>query len=408
MADVFCERSYPALVTERLWTPTFVGLSLAGLCSSMIFYLLVPTMAGYAIERFDSSPTVAGALASIFFIGALLARFVSGWVVERLGTRRMAVVAVSFYLLTTAGYLIIPGIEIALGLRLLNGIGFGFFSSALATGVMMTVPARRRAEGAGWFGVSLSLAIGLGPFVALQLKSTPWGMQAVFGAALACALLAFVLVITAGRGLPTRIALEAGQEATGWRTMLDRRAMGIGVMMLFGGFAYAAILTYLDEATSGTSLAAAAGWFFLVYAVGVMVIRPVAGRTQDTRGERVVLIPAWVLYVVALGLVAFAANGAMLLIGAAILALGWGSITTGGQAAAVNRVPATRTGAAIATYYFMLDLGTGAGPILLGQLVEPFGYRGVFVASMVVCLAGLVAYLLLLRRGGAPEARPAD
>ncbi|MGJ3508285.1 MFS transporter [Enemella sp. A6] len=385
-------------MTERLWTPTFVGLSLAGLCSSMIFYLLVPTMAGYAMERFGSGPTAAGALASVFFIGALLARLVSGWLVERLGTRLMALVAVSFYLLTTAGYLITPTIETTMGLRLLNGVGFGLFSSALATGVMMIVPARRRAEGAGWFGVSLSLAIGLGPFLALQLKSTPWGMQAVFVAALGCALVAFVLILTAGGGLPGHTAPEPGHESGGWRNMLEGRAVGIGVAMLFGGFTYAAILTFLDEATSGTHLAAAAAWFFLVYSIGVMVVRPVAGRLQDARGERIVLIPAWIFNVIAVAMVAFANHGAVLLAAAAILALGWGSITTGAQAATVNRVPPARTGAAIATYYFLLDLGTGIGPIVLGTLVGPFGYRGVFIAAVLACVTGFVAYLVHLRR----------
>ncbi len=89
-------------MSERLWTPAFVGLAVANFFSSMIFYLLVPAMASYAVERFRASPVEAGALASIFFAGALLARLVGGWLTDRFGARAVAIGAAAFYVLTTA------------------------------------------------------------------------------------------------------------------------------------------------------------------------------------------------------------------------------------------------------------------------------------------------------------------
>ena len=49
-------------MSERLWTPSFVGLSFAGFFNSMIFYLLVPAMAGHAVDTFGAAPVEAGAL----------------------------------------------------------------------------------------------------------------------------------------------------------------------------------------------------------------------------------------------------------------------------------------------------------------------------------------------------------
>lgn len=391
----------------RLWTPTFVGLALATFCSAMIFYLLVPTMATHALDAFGAGPAAAGALASIFFIGALIARGVSGGLIDRFGVRRVALVAAVWYVATTAAYLPAPSYEATFVVRLLNGTGFGLFSSAVVTGAMLTLPPTRRAEGAGWLGVGVSLAIGLGPFVSLSVVHGPWGMGGVFAAATACAALALALVAALGRGLPGSpvAAADPGRPALrGWRTLLDRRAVGIGVVVMLGAFAYSAILAFLDPATTGTPLKPAASVFFLVYAGVVLVARPVGGRLQDRFGERAVLLPATVLLVVAMALVATLASGWVLLAGAVVLGFGWGTMTSGGQAAAVSRVPNERTGAAIATYFFLLDLGTGVGPIVLGALVPAVGYQGAFAAALLAAVGSVAAYgVELLRARRAPR-----
>lgn len=66
---------------------------MAHFCNSMIFYPLVPTRASYAAAEFGAGPAASGALASSFFIGALAARLVSGWLAPRLSPRILGQVA---------------------------------------------------------------------------------------------------------------------------------------------------------------------------------------------------------------------------------------------------------------------------------------------------------------------------
>ncbi len=386
------------MTQQPLSTPAFIGLSVANFCNAMIFYLLVPAMAGHAVDAFGASPGEAGTLASIFFIGALLARLVAGWLTDRFGSRRVAILASAFYVVTTATYLVSPSLLVMMGVRLLNGVGFGLVGSALVSGVMMTLPAGRRAEGAGWFSVGISVAIGVGPWLALTLAGGPSGMRIVFVAAAVAAALGLLLIVTFRRGLPGIDPDAPGPTTLALGSMLDARALGLGTLMLIGGFAYSAILTFLDPATRGTDLAAAASWFFLAYAVVVLVWRPAAGRLQDRLGEGALLAPAWALFALAMGVVAASGTPWVLLVGAVLLGFSWGTLTTGGQAAIVTRVPRERTGAAVATHFFMLDLGTGLGPILLGLLVPTVGYTGVFWVAAALTVAGLPIYLLELRR----------
>ena len=390
---------------HRLWTPSFVGLAFAGFCNSMIFYLLVPAMARYAVDRFGASAVEAGTLASIFFAGALVARLFGGWLVDRFGARGIAIGAALFYVVTTAAYFASPTLAVMLVVRTLNGVGFGLLGSALVSGVMLTLPSGRRAEGAGWFSVGISVAIGLGPWLSLNLASS-LGMTAVFVAALVAAVLALVLVLLFRSGLPGRGAHGEGDPpAFDLRTLLDRRALGLGSVVLIGGFAYSSVLAFLDPATRGTPLAPAASWFFLLYALVVLGWRPVSGRIQDRAGEAPLLVPSLVLFAIAMAVAAGSHQGWMLLLGAVLLGFGFGSLTTGAQAAVVSRVPRERTGAALATHFFMLDLGTALGPILLGGLVPSIGFRGVFWVAAACTMLALPLYLLDLRRFRARSGR---
>ena len=110
------------------------------------------------------------------------------------------------------------------------------------------------------------------------------------------------------------------------------------------------------------------------------------------------LVPALVLFAVAMAVIAAAENGWVLLRGSALLGFGWGSMGPGGQAAIVSRVPRDRTGAAVATHFFMLDLGTALGPILFGGLVPFIGFEGVFWVATATTVLALPVYLADLRR----------
>ena len=135
-----------------------------------------------------------------------MARLFGGWLTDRFGPRQVAIVAGVFYVFTTAGYLISPSLPVMMGVRLLNGMGFGLLGSSLVSGVMLTLPDARRAEGAGWFSVGISLAVGLGPWLALTLAATPTGMTGVFVAATIAASLALLLILVFREGLPTHPA----------------------------------------------------------------------------------------------------------------------------------------------------------------------------------------------------------
>lgn len=377
-----------------LWTPPFVMLSLANFCSTMVFYLLMPTMATHASAAFGAGPAEAGLVSSVFLIGALFGRPLAGFLLGVQGLRRVLVWATAAYALAGAGYFVAPSLVATLAVRTAHGVAFGVAASAILGAVMSVVPVARQGEGAGWSGAGVAIGTGVGPFLGFQLLNSPAGMTAVFAAVAGFASAALVLVVVAARSLP-----RAAPAATHRRpAIIERHALPIGLVVACTAVAFGSILTFLNTFTRDTQLAPAASGYFVVYAAAVLVTRPPAGIVQDRHGDDVVLVPALVLLVAGVSVTALAGHGFVLLVGAALLGAGYGTLISAGQAFAIGRVPRGQAGVAVASFFLVVDAGTGLGPALLGLLAPAIGFRGVFLVGAALGVVALGLYLLVARR----------
>ena len=74
-----------------LWTKDFTLGTLVNFLLMVNYYGLMVVIADYAMKTYHASASVAGSAASIFIIGALIARLVSGRVMDRVGRKRLLV-----------------------------------------------------------------------------------------------------------------------------------------------------------------------------------------------------------------------------------------------------------------------------------------------------------------------------
>ncbi len=377
-----------------MWTPPFVLLSLANFASTMIFYLLMATLATHAAAAFGAGPAEAGLVSSVFLIGGLFGRPLAGFLLGRFGLRRVLLGSTAVYSLASFGYFVAPTLIATLAVRTAHGVAFGVAASAIAGAVMSLVPPARQGEGAGWSGAGVAIGTGLGPFLGLLLLNGPAGMTGVFAAVGGFAAAMLLLVALGARGLPRDVPAATRRRPA----ILERPALPIGFVVALTAVAFGSILTFLNTYTLGTDLAPAASVFFVVYATAVLLTRPAAGLVQDRLGDDVVLVPALVSLVAGVTLTALAGHGAVLLLGAALLGAGYGTLISAGQAFAIARVPRGRAGIAVASFFLVVDAGTGLGPALLGGFAPLVGFRGVFLVGAGLGVAALGLYLLVARR----------
>jgi MFS family permease len=134
--------------------------------------------------------------------------------------------------------------------------------------------------------------------------------------------------------------------------------------------------------------------FFLVYAVAVLVSRLFVGRIHDRQGDNAIIYPALAVFAAGLGLLALEPAVWSIAAAGVLSGLGFGSLTPSVQAIAVTEAPEMRLGTATSTFYLMLDLGVGVGPVVLGALLPLTGYPGMFGA---LCVPGACRRHTLLR-----------
>lgn len=384
----------PGKSPEPLWTAPFVQFSLASLAGTLVFYLLMSTTASYAAAAYGADPTGAGVAASGFMVGAVVARGGAGYLFLRLGLRRVLAPALVACVLTTAAYFAAWSLAALVVVRVLNGLAFGVTATALAGAIMGIVPASRRGAGAGWSGAAIALSSGLGPFLGFALLNSPLGMTGVFGAALSCSLLCAALALPPLRLVSHHPPAPQGRPRA---AIVERGALPIGATVGVAALAFSVVLAFLHPFAAQAGLTGAAAWYFPVYAAALLLTRPLSGNLQDRRGDDAVLIPALALTVAGTACTAAAGSAALLLTGAVLLGAGYGTLISAGQAFAVARAPRGHAGVAVASFFLLVDGGTGLGPIVLGSLVPAIGYGGVFWCGPALGLAALAGYLLLLR-----------
>ncbi|MFX0595025.1 MFS transporter [Melissospora conviva] len=379
---------------ERIWTRDLVFAWIVNFFLAFVFYMLMTTMALYAVERFSASDTLGGLASSIFVIGATISRLFAGNLVELFGRRRMLGIALVVFVLTSLSYLVIDGIDsvaLLLVVRAIHGAAFAIGSTAVMTLAQSIIPRSRRAEGTGYFTLSMTLATAIGPSLALMLVHGP-GYIWLFTATATAAVLAMAaaLFLRAPDKTPSpehRARLRRFHPSD----MLHRDVVPVASFMLVLAVCYAGVLTFLNSYADERGLATGASLFFLAYAITLFAARLIMGPLQDRRGDNLVVYISIAAFAVSLVMLGLATTNVVLVLAGAFMGLGFGTLMSALQSIAVSRVPMPRMGLAISTHFFMLDLGIGLGPVLLGVLLNQLGYNQMYLvlAGVVVVSTGL-------------------
>lgn len=391
----------PARENDRLLTPDYVLAWLVNFAQYLVFYLLVTTMAVYAVREFRASDAMAGFASSAFVVGATAARLVAGYLVDSLGHRRILLIAVAAVALMCLAYVPTSSLALLIAVRIAHGAGYAFASTATMTVAQRAIPAHRRAEGTGYFALGSTLATAVGPALGLFLAGS-FGYRTLFTASTAVAVAGLVLALFLARGAGAAPAASGSTSAApgaekqrrgfSWADVAHPAVAPIGTFMLLVGLAYAGVITYLNAFAEERGLTSGAALFFVAYAVAMLVMRFFLGRVQDRRGDNSVIYLGLVFFVAALLVLAFAAEDWHVVLSGALSGLGYGTIMPAAQAIAVKLAPRGRMGTGISTLLLLTDVGVGIGPVALGFIVSAFGYGVMYVILAGVVVAAAVFY----------------
>ncbi len=378
----------------KLWTKDFMVVSSINFLITLIFYLLMVTIAVYAVEEYNASTSQAGLVTGIFIIGTLIGRLFIGRYINAIGRKRTLFIGLVFFTLTAVLYFVNIGLTFLLINRLIHGIAMGMASTATGTIVAQTIPATRRGEGIGYYSMSATLATAIGPFIGLFM-SQHTSYQMIFAFCLALGVIS--LIIAFFLRVPAVETSEKPTEVRGFKlsNFIEPKALPIAFVTLAIAFCYSSVLSFINFYAIEVNLVETASFFFFVYAIAVLISRPFTGRLMDLRGANFIMYPAFLLFGAGLLLLSTANSGIVLLLAGALIGLGFGNMQSSTQAIAVKLTPTHRLGLATSTFFIFLDAGLGFGPYLLGFLIPATGYSMLYVIMGIMVLATSVLYFFL-------------
>lgn len=379
---------------DRLWTRAFVLMSLGSLFLFTSFYLLLPTLPLF-VKELGGHDTQVGLAVGIFTLVAVILRPIAGGLLDQYGRRPFLLIGLAFYGLSMYLYGMVQGVGTLLLVRLLHGASWAFVTTAAAAVIADIVPANRRGEGMGWYGLAMTVAMAAGPLLGTWTLDG-YTFSGVF--LLAVALTVAALLAVAGPRLPFQ-----RPEVRRKIALYDPAALPVSLAVVFLTFAYGAVTTFVP--LFAVTIDVNPGLYFLVYALSLTLARPIAGKLSDRYGAASVIVPAALLSICALFVLSSATGLAGVVAAAVLYGLGFGSAQPALQAALLGMVPKERFGLANASFFTAFDLGIALGSTLLGWVADLVSYRALFALStlaVALSLAVFIAYVrpLLRRREG--------
>ena len=278
--------------------------------------------------------------------------------------------------------------------RFIGGIGVGFVGTATGTIVAYVVPKEHHGIGISFFSLSTALALAMGPFLGVTLVQVVTYAQ-LFGICLAfggVSLVCYMLLRVPNR--LSGIATSAGNPLD-LRNYLDYTVMPFACVVLVAAVCWGNVQAFITFYAKEIGLMGAASLFFLLYALTLLLTRPVSGRIYDRRGENVVVVPCLLLLSIGLFLLGRATSDWSMLAAGVLLGLGFGNFQSAAQAISLSLVPRERYAQATSTFFIFFDFGMGFGPYGFGFVVNHAGYGGLYVALSGVALLALALYVLL-------------
>ena len=391
------------LPKDKLWTPSFISACIGNFLLFFSFYLLVPVLPLYLIEEFHSSKLMVGVILSSYTLAALLIRPVSGFVLDMFYRKPIYLIAYLLFVFSFIGYPLANLISTFLLIRILHGFTFGFVTTAANSFIVDIMPASRRGEGLGYFGISNTLSMAIGPMTSLYMHDV-YSFNTIFYTAIGSGFLGFLFAM---RIKSTNNIVRTIKQPLAFDRFFLFKGFKAGVCLMLMGIPYGMLVTYVALYGKELGIHSGVGVFFSLMAIGLMASRIFAGKLVD-QGKLVRVIAIGTI-ICMLTLVALAGinqvepSHELLIVSlfystSLFLGLGYGMLFPAYNTLFVNLAPNNRRATASSTYMTSWDLGIGIGLISGGWLADSVG--GLPLAYLVGAIAVGLSYLYFTRVAG--------
>jgi MFS family permease len=388
---------------NKLWTGSFISACIGNFLLFFAFYLLVPIFPLYLIDTFHITKSMVGIILSSYTIAALLIRPLSAFVLDMVNRKPVYVVAFLLFVLTFVGYPLAAFLSVFLFVRILHGFTFGFVTTAGNSLVVDIMPASRRGEGLGYFGVANNLSMAVGPMISLFMHES-YSYNAIFVTAIISGLIGFGFAMTIKSNRKTDSTVK---QPLAFDRFFLFKGFNAGVCLMLMGIPYGMVVTYVAIYGKELGIERGIGVFFSLMAVGLIGSRLFSGKMVD-RGKliKAVAYGTFICILTYFGLVGIKNIGIQhntliiytFYLISLLLGVGYGMLFPAYNTLFVNLAHSNRRATASSTYMTTWDIGVGIGLVTGGRLADSHG--GLQLAYLTGAFAVCFSFVYFIKIAG--------
>lgn len=373
------------LTKDKLFTSSYLFTFMSNFLMFFAFYMLLPVLPMYLTDQFGAGKSLVGAILASYTITALLIRPFAGFIVDLFQRKPLFLLAYTLFIAYFAGYLVAGTVMIFAILRATHGLAFGLVTISSSTVAVDIMPASRRNEGIGYFGLSTNIAMAIGPMLALYLYDATGNYDYIFGGALASGLIGLICILF----IHTPYKEKIKHEAISFDRFFLIKGLPGAINLALLSFSYGILSTYVAVyGSEEVGLESGTGLFFVAMAAGLVISRIISGKMMN-RGElnRVIetgIIIMFISYIVFI----FLKTATGFYLSAIFLGFAYGFVCPAFQAMFINLAHHNQRGTANSTYFIAWDLGIGTGVLLGGQIADISSYTSAYICGVILVLAG--------------------
>jgi MFS family permease len=382
----------------------FWFLVLGTLINSTGGFLVWPFLTLYLRQNMEVSMTTIGLLFTLTSPINFLSQVVGGSLADRWGRRIMMAISLFASGLVMLGFGLVGSLPSLVFLLVLNGIFGPLFRPASDAMVADIIEPEKRAQAYGLLRVVMNVGAAIGPSVGGSIAARSYFV--LFFCAALTSLLYFLIVVAFIRETKpqrsTTLEETTGQAREGWNTVLrDTPFLAFCLITILTCIVYSQMNTtfpvYLKE-NSGIG-EAQYGQLMALNAVMVILLQfPITKITDRFRRMQMQMMALGAfLYALGFGAQGFVGTLPLFALSVAIWTLGEMVIAPVSTVLVADMAPETLRGRYMGAFGLTWGVGYGLGPTLGGTVMDNWGGRYVWYASLIVGSIAAAAFLLLGR-----------
>ena len=383
--------------SNRLWSPAFINYGISSGILYMTQYVLVAALPIVITSELSGSDLDAGLAMTYFQIGTIVCRLFAGRLIDGFNKRVVLLLSTALFFIIMGLFNFTTSLEAIFVLRGLHGVIFALGTTVMAALAVLVLPPNRKGEGINMFAIFSNVAMVLGPAIGLYALSS-YGSIALY--LFLTIMTGLALVLSNSIPLSKELATPKPSTHKGWHIsqFIEKRSLPWALMGLFIGFTYSGVLVFIPIELNSMGAGIWGSAFFAIFAVMIIISRPLVGKAYARYGSKYIIYPGLVLFILGLLALGIATTPLTIILTAPLLGLGYGAAQPAFQALAIQSAPIERAGVSTATYFLALDISVGAGSVILALLASAVGYQYLYIFTAVIMIVALALYHIWIKR----------